>query len=246
MNKILIIIILNLIVLQNEVFATIQKVSEKAVLLQKTKPHLSFKQKVFTYLIQRKMRHLNAKKSPIFAPKGNHLQECVTITLKNGRTILGTIISMDDKNIAYKLCDQSNTAEGTVRIEQVAYVTDAQNRMIFNNQPKSQKTGEITKGDKNATISISALAIALGSVILAFFSALSSFGNSGGDETLVSGLLIVFIIGIVVSLITGIMSLSQMAKTPPQRESSKFLAILSTIIAGLFVVLMLLNLSSGF
>jgi hypothetical protein len=244
MKKALIFIVLSLMVLQNAAFATIQKTPEKAVHLQKR----SFKQKVFTYLIQRKIRRLNAKQPILFAQKGMGTEECVTITLKNGRSILATIVSMDDKNIAYKLCDHSNTAEGTVRVEQVLYVTDAQNRMIFNNQPKTLQTGVLTKGDKNATISISALAIALVSIILAFISALSAFGNGGSSEdgAIAIVLLLVFVIGIVVSLITGIMSLSQMATTPPQRESSKFLAILSTIIAGLFTVLILLNLSSGF
>jgi hypothetical protein len=243
MKKVLTFIFLSFLMLQKQAFATIQKAPENAVILQKTKPHLSFKQKVFTYLIQRKIRRFQAKQPTLLAQKGNLLQECVTITLKNGRTILATILSMDDKNITYKLCDHANAAEGTVRIEQVSYVTDAQNRMIFNNQPKTLKTGASTSGDKNAITSISALIIALAAVILAFFSALSSFGGGGGNsETMLIALALIFVVGIIVSFISGIMSLSHMATTPPQKDSSKFLAILSTIISGLFVVLMLLNL----
>jgi hypothetical protein len=238
--------------LQNQVFATIQPVSEKAAILQTTKPKGSLKQRIFTRLLQRKIRHLSATQPALFAQKDSTGRECVTITLKNGRTILGTIISMDEKNITYKFCDHSNEAEGTIRVEQVAHVTDAQNRMIFNNQPTSVRTGVLTKGDKNATASVSALLIAFGAVILAFFAALSSFFNSfsnsgsSSGETLVIALALVFIIGIIVSFVTGIMSLTQMAKTPPQRESSKFLAILSTIVSGLFLLLMLLNLGAGF
>ncbi len=249
MKKVLTFIILSFLMLQNEVFATIQKAPENAVLLQKTKPHLSFKQKVFTYLIRRKMRLLNAKQHTLLVKKGNALEDCVTIRLKNGRSILATILSMDDKNITYKLCDHENTAEGIVRIEQVASVTDAQNRMIFNNQPKILKTGERTRGDKNATTSISALVIALGALILGIFFAftalLDSLGNGGGENNAVLSIIlgIIFFVGILVSFITGIMSLSDMASTPPQKESSKFLAILSTIISGLFVALMLLSIA---
>jgi hypothetical protein len=245
MNKILTFIILTFLALQNQVFATIQKVPENAV-LQHAKPHLSFKQKVFTYLIQRKIRRLNAKHATLLAQKGNHLQECVTITLKNGRTISATIVSMDDKNIIYKLCDQPNIAEGTVSVEQVAHITDAQNRMIFNNQPRILKAGEPTKGDKNATISITALVIALGSVLIGFITALSSlFGGSDNFEILGFILPILFLGGILVSFISGLASLVHMAHTPPQRESSKFLAVLSTIISGLFIVLLLLLLGTG-
>jgi small nuclear ribonucleoprotein (snRNP)-like protein len=243
MKKTLIFIVFNFLMMQNAVFATIQKLPEKAVPLQETKPHFSFKQKVFTYLIQRKIRRLNAKQPQ----KSKGLQDCVTITLKNGRTISATIISMDDKNIAYRLCDQVNTAEGNVRVEQVAYVTDAQNRTIFSNQPKMVKTGQPTSGDKNATASITALAIALGAAVLALFTLLSTFnlnGSSGGETTSIA-LSLIFVIGIVVSFITGLISLGQMATTPPQRDGSKFLAILSTIISGLFVLLMLLAIASN-
>jgi small nuclear ribonucleoprotein (snRNP)-like protein len=223
---------------QNQVFATIKKIPENVVALQNAKPSLSFKQKVFTYLIQRKIRHL--------AKKGNLLQECVTITLKNGRMISATIVSMDDKNIIYKRCDQTNATEDTVQVKQVAYVMDAQNRMIFNNQPQLLNASEPTKGDKNATISITSLVIALGSVLLAFIIALSSlFGNRGSFEIMGIILSFVFIIGILVSFISGMVGLGQMANTPPQKESSRFLAVLSTIISGLFVVLMLLFLANN-
>ena len=241
MKKVLTFIVLNFLVLQNQVFATIQKVPEKAVVSQNAKPSLSFKQKVFTYLIQRKIRRLTAQQPVILTPKGHSLQECVTITLKNGRTISATIVSMDDKNITYKLCDQTNIAEGTVRIEQVAYVTDAQNRMIFNNQTKLLKAGEPTKGDRNAVVSITALVIALGAVILGFIVALSSlFESNEGSDSLGIILSLLFVIGMLVSFITGIASLSDMAKVEPQKESSRFLAMLSTIVSGLFIVLMLL------
>ncbi len=238
MKKVLAFIILSFLMLQKPVFATIQKVPENAATLQKNKPHLSFKQKVFTYLLQRKIRLLNAKRHTLLVKKGNGLDECVTITLKNGRSILATILSMDDKNITYKLCDHANATEGTVRIEQVASVTDAQNRMIFNNQPKRLKTGELTKGDKNAVTSITALVIALGSVLFGFIAAFTSlFGFDGSSESSGILLMLIFVIGIVISFITGILSLSQMAKIEPQKDSSKFLAILSTIISGLFVLL---------
>jgi hypothetical protein len=239
MKKILIISILSLFFKQNDAFATIQKTPEKIVPLQK----LSFKQRLFTYLIQRKMRCLNAKQPMRFVQNGKDLQDYMTITLKNGSIILATIISMDDKNITYKRCEQSNTAQETVGLEQVAQVTDAQNRMIFNNLPKMLKAGELTRGDKNATVSIWALVAAFVAFLLTtIFAFASARDREGGASALISGFLLTFVIGIVVSFITGIISWVQTTTTPPQKEFSKFSAILSTLISGLCIVLMLLTL----
>jgi hypothetical protein len=249
MNKILIINILILMVLPNQLWATIQKAPTNAVTAQNVKQNLSLKQRVFSYLIQRKMRRLQAKQT---TQNNILLRECVTITLKNGRTIWATILTMDDNKIVYKFCNSENTAEGTVLLEQVASVTDAQNRTIFNNRPKILKVGEPTKGDRYATLSISALGIALGSALLAtiIFVSVGAGSFEGiflglGLFILGFGLLILSFISIIVSFIAGIMSLVQMATTPPQKEYSRLFAIVSTVVLGLFVLLMLIGLGAG-
>jgi hypothetical protein len=244
MKKTLFFLGFSLFLLQTQVFATIQ--STKAV-LQETKPHLSFKQRVFTYFMQRKIRRLKAQNPVFFAQKDSSDRECVFIKLKQGQTISAKIISMDEKNIIYTLCNQANTAEGTVRLEQVNYVTDAQHRMIFNNQPKTRMMGVPTKGDKYARTSITALVIALGSLLLGIistFTGLFALDEEGIFAGLIFGL--VFVFGIITSFISGIMSLSQIAHTPPNQENSKFLAVLSTIIGGLFTLLLLLTLADNF
>jgi hypothetical protein len=247
MNKILIINILILMVLPNQLWATIQKAPANAVTLQNVKPKLSLKQKVFTYLIQHKIRRLNAKSPKRDTPKNRLLQECVTIRLTNGRTIWATIVNMDEENIRYKLCDDKDTAEGTVRVEQVANVTDAQNRTIFTNQPKRLKTGALTKGDRHARVSISAFLIAISSIILAILAS-ASFSKGGEDGTqvlILIGAVIIYSIFMIASVIAGVLSWIDMLKTPPQNKNSKIFASVSTII--LVLALLLSNLiNAGF
>jgi hypothetical protein len=245
MKKALLITLLNFFLLQNDAFATIQKIPENAVL----KPHLSFKQKVFTYFLQKKIRYALAQQPHRIAPKDSSGHDCVQMKLKRGSTIAATIISMDDKIITYKLCDHLNIAEGTIRLELVAHIKDTNNRIIFNNEPnddKSNRIGELTKGDKYATTSVTALGIALVAMVLAILAAFSALfvslsGNSSGTEMLFFALVLTFVVGMLVSFIAGIAALAHMAKTPPQKSGSKFSATLSTILSGLVVLLMLIR-----
>jgi hypothetical protein len=242
MKKALLITLLNFFLLQNDAFATIQKIPENAVL----KPHLSFKQKVFTYFLQKKIRYALAQQPNRIVPKDSSGHDCVQMKLKRGSTIAATIISMDDKTIIYKLCDHPNIAEGTIRLEQVAHVTDANQRIIFNNEPKSNRIGELTKGDKYSAASFAALGIALIAMLLAVVTGISILasslgGRSNGTETLFFALTLTFVVGMLVSFIAGIAALADMAKTPPQKSGSKFSATLSTILSGLVVLLMLVR-----
>ncbi|MEN9611087.1 MAG: hypothetical protein RLZZ628_1901 [Bacteroidota bacterium] len=249
MKKILVLLLLQFFCLQMTSFATIRvdTGSIKAHLPLKStgsKAPLTFKQRFFTYWLQKKIRYV-AQQSNRIAQKDSSGQDCVQIKLKRGSTIAAMIVSMDDKTITYKLCESLNTGEGTIRLEQVARIIDANNKMIFNNEAKLSSAVELTKGDKYASISVNALGIALIAMVLAVGAAFlaiwgSLFSSSNQAEVLFAALVLTFMIGTVVSFIAGIAALLQMAKMTPQKTLSKFSATLSTIISGAVLLLMLL------
>jgi hypothetical protein len=246
MKKTLILILLSGFWGQKDVFAAIQPISEHTVTLRAAKPHLSFKEQVFAYFLQRKIQRLSTKQMPFFASKDSSGRECVHILLKQGHTISATIVRTDDKNITYQLCNQENAAEGTLEIERVASITDAQNRIIFKNQPKVVLASEPNIGDKTASASIWVLLLGLlAGVLTIFFGVLAivdSLGrnNTGSNETLTVTFGILFLLSIVSSLVLGIVSLVQQAKIPSQKLSSKIWAMLSTIISGIIILWLLL------
>jgi hypothetical protein len=253
MKKTLIFILLNVFCLQYAVFATIQKApiaTSESTVLKTTEPKLSFKQRVMTYFLQRKIQRIIAKSSYVRAAKDSTDRNCVKIVLKRGTVIFAQISSMDEKNITYKLCEQSNRSEGTISLTNVSQITDSKGRMIFNNESKPAQLVSQTLGRKYANMSVTALLVAVGAVLLTIIAIASSFGGGSNSDIFSSVLFGVFavstfVVGILASFIWGIMALIELGKSSNENSGSKALAGLATVISGLVIFFTLLGLVAG-
>ncbi len=253
MKKTLIFILLNVFCLQYAVFATIQKApiaTSESTVLKTTEPKLSFKQRVMTYFLQRKIQRIIAKSSYVRAAKDSTDRNCVKIVLKRGTVIYAQISSMDEKNITYKLCEQSNRSEGTISLTNVSQITDSKGRMIFNNESKPAQLVSQTLGRKYANMSVTALLVAVGAVLLTIIAIASSFGGGSNSDIFSSVLFGVFavstfVVGILASFIWGIMALIELGKSSNENSGSKALAGLATVISGLVIFFTLLGLVAG-
>jgi preprotein translocase subunit SecF len=257
MKKTLIFILLNVFCLQYAVFATIQKApiaTSESTVLKTTEPKLSFKQRVMTYFLQRKIQRIIAKSSYVRAAKDSTDRNCVKIVLKRGTVIFAQISSMDEKNITYQLCEQSNRTEGTISLANVSQITDSKGRMIFNNESKPAKLVSETKGRKYANISLIALLVAAGAVVLTIIAIAASFGGGNGsnsvreffsDMLFAAAAVFTFVVSILVSFIMGIMALIELGKSTNENSGSKVLAGIATVISGLVIFFTLLGLAGG-
>jgi hypothetical protein len=253
MKKTLIFILLNVFCLQYAVFATIQKApiaTSESTVLKTTEPKLSFKQRVMTYFLQRKIQRIIAKSSYVRAAKDSTDRNCVKIVLKRGTVIYAQISSMDEKNITYQLCEQSNRSEGTISLTNVSQITDSKGRMIFNNESKPAQLVSQTLGRKYANMSVTALLVAVGAVLLTIIAIASSFGGGSNSDIFSSVLFGVFavstfVVGILASFIWGIMALIELGKSSNENSGSKALAGLATVISGLVIFFTLLGLVAG-
>jgi hypothetical protein len=253
MKKTLIFILLNVFCLQYAVFATIQKApitTSESTVLKTTEPKLSFKQRVMTYFLQRKIQRIIAKSSYVRAAKDSTDRNCVKIVLKRGTVVFAQISSMDEKNITYKLCEQSNRSERTISLANVSQITDSKGRMIFNNESKPAQLVSQTQGRKYANRSVSALLIAVGAVLLTIIAIASSFGGGSSSDITSSVLfgvfsVLTFVVSIIASFIWGIMALIELGKSTHENSGSKFLAGTATVISGLVIFFTLLSLVAG-
>jgi hypothetical protein len=238
MQKILLFSILNFFLFQNPVFATIQSLP-KDIVLKETPQKRTFKQKVLNYIVQRKMQRFMAPKSFLGASRDSSARPCVQIQLKNGSVLSGTIVSLDEKAITYKLCGQPQTETHHINLTDVSSMTDAEGRVIFNNEKKIiQRVGRLTKGDHAATISmLSILLIGISIALMLLFLLVGPMDGPNLLSLLVFGIL--FFGGILTGLISGIYALIQMKKNPPQKVNSKLKAISGTILSGLLALVML-------
>jgi hypothetical protein len=149
-------------------------------------------------------------------PKDSTGQECVHIRLKNGEIFLGKVSKMDEKVLEFKPCYQPDAPIQTIPLTELSQVTNASNKIIFNNEPQKRSEKALNsekKGVKISNIAYKSTWTSIISAVLLFLLPKSvTIANASYIIPVLTplggGLLLLAIVGILVGLLGGIISMA--------------------------------------